>query len=256
MRYFNKVALVTGFILSTQVFAGGFSQCADTFPSNYQQRAPSENRELCFNGFAVLYSPVTKTPVFAVEHLTAQRIIAAKDEPRTDHFYEEARLPSRERSTLDDYKGSGFDISTGQIASKKFTSKSNWMGFDRGHTAPAGDMAGEESMAQSFSLANMVPQVAEHNRGVWRKIETDTRKYISRSRGDVYVFTGPWFDKSRAPRTIGNNVRVPDVIWKVVFNATTREAYAHWSLNAVDQSIQKPISYMEFERRTGLNLLR
>ncbi len=57
--------------------------------------------------------------------------------------------------------------------------------------APAGDMHTAEAMAQSFSLANMVPQDQRQNAGPRNKIEADTRKYIMCARGDVCVFTGP-----------------------------------------------------------------
>ena len=110
---------------------------------------------------------------------------------RTDKFYAEARLPRSERAELDDYKGSG---------------------YSRGHMAPAGDMSTPDAMAQSFSLANMVPQDQTHNGGAWSQIEQDTRKYVMRASGDVYVFTGPVYaDK---PRTIGSGVAVPAYIYK------------------------------------------
>ena len=53
----------------------------------------------------------------------------------------------------------------------------------------------------------MVPQDQTHNGGAWSQIEQDTRKYVMRASGDVYVFTGPVYaDK---PRTIGSGVAVP-----------------------------------------------
>lgn len=151
---------------------------------------------------------------------------------RTDRFYEEARLPRSERATLDDYRGSG---------------------YDRGHMAPAGDMHNDEAMAQSFSLANIVPQNAQHNRGAWSKIENDTRKYVMRAKGDVYIFTGVAYE-GRAS-TVGNRVAVPSHLYKVVYDATTGRSWVHWHANSADTKAGAPIGYDEFVRRTGLYLL-
>ena len=45
-------------------------------------------------------------------------------------------------------------------------------------------------MAQSFSLANIVPQAPMNNRKAWAGIERATRKYVMRAAGDVFVITG------------------------------------------------------------------
>lgn len=43
--------------------------------------------------------------------------------------------------------------------------------------APAGGMPTPTAMAQSFSLANMVPQNIQHSGRAWVKIEQDMRQY-------------------------------------------------------------------------------
>ena len=128
-------------------------------------------RELCYAAFAVLHSGETKTPVYVAQRLNRKSLEDAH-ERRADKFFADARLPAAERAELSDYKHSG---------------------YSRGHMAPAGDMATPTSMAQSFSLANMVPQNAQQNGGSWARIEQDTRKYVLRASGDVYVITGPVF---------------------------------------------------------------
>jgi len=211
-----------------------FKQCPQFFPSARQVVPAGEAlRELCFTSFAILHSGRTKTPVFVAQRLNRRMLVAAQGVERKDRFYEEARLPQRERAKLSDYKGSG---------------------HDRGHMAPAGDMPNDDAMAQSFSLANIVPQNAQHNRGAWSKIEADTRKYIMRARGDVYVFTGPVY--SRRPETIGQGrVAVPDFLYKIVYDATTERSWVHWQENSADARVGAPISYKEFVRRTGVQLL-
>ena len=89
---------------------GAFSACRQFFvggkPPIVAQRPT--NRALCYDAFAVLHSGESKTPVFVAEKLN-KASIADAHEQRTNKFFSEARLRSAERSTLADYKGSGFD---------------------------------------------------------------------------------------------------------------------------------------------------
>lgn len=212
-----------------------FADCPEHFPGG---RAPAiakapRQRELCYDAFAVLHYGETRTPLFVAERLNHQSIEAAKGEQRTNQFFADARLPRNERAELSDYKGSG---------------------YARGHMAPAGNMPNATAMAQSFSLANMVPQDQRQNAGPWSKIEQDTRRYVLRARGDVFVITGPVFDAHST--TIGpNGVRVPRYLYKLVYDATTKRAWAHWQPNAPEARVAPPISYRELERRIGISLL-
>jgi endonuclease G len=190
-------------------------------------------RALCFDSFAVMHSGQTRTPLYVAERLNRDRLMDARHERRTDRFYEEARLPRSERSQLSDYAHSG---------------------YDRGHLAPAGDQPNTMAMAQSFSLSNMIPQASENNRGPWADIEKATRKYAMRARGDVYVITGPVFTENS--QSIGaNHVRVPDYIYKLVYDASTNRAWAHWIENTNEAEIRRPISYAELVKRTGIDFL-
>ena len=120
--------------------------------------------------------------------------------------------------------------------------------------APAGDMPTPAAMAQSFSLANMVPQSSSQNSGPWAKIEKDTRLYASRAKGDVFVITGPVFEAGSA--SIGaNQVRVPSHLYKLVYDAQTGRAWAHWQANVDSTKAGPPISYGELVKRTGVNFL-
>ena len=136
----------------------GFAACPQHFLGGVPPARPTGDklRELCFDSFAVLHSGSTKTPVYVAERLNRQTYEAGTKPKRGDRFYSDARLPAGERAELSDYKGSG---------------------WSRGHMAPAGDMGTPEAMAQSFSLANMVPQDRKQNGGPWAKIEEDTRRY-------------------------------------------------------------------------------
>ena len=163
--------------------------------------------------------------------------MADAHEKRTNRFFADARLRSAERATLEDYKGSG---------------------YDKGHMAPAGDMPTAQAMAQSFSLANMVPQAPEHNRGVWAKsVEAATRKYAARATGDVYVISGPVFVPSiaQSPGIGAGQVRVPTYLFKLVYDKDRNRAWAFWQENSDATRASKPISYTELVKGTGIELL-
>jgi len=121
--------------------------------------------------------------------------------------------------------------------------------------APAGDMPNATAMAQSFSLANMVPQSQRHNGGVWSKIEKDTRLFAQRAKGDVYVITGPVYLPGKQRFIGANKVQVPDYLFKLVYDTQTQAAWAYWHENREGPQDSQPIRYEELVRRTGLNLL-
>lgn len=211
------------FAACPQFFAGGQSPLLQVQP---------RQRPLCFDAFAILHSGQTKTPIFVAQKLN-RRLVADADEERTDRFFADARLPEAERAELDDYRNSG---------------------YSRGHMAPAADMPTPAAMAQSFSLANMVPQSHRQNSGPWAKVEQDTRDYAARAKGNVYVITGPVY--ARNARTVGENrVRVPDYVFKLVYDEARGRAWAHWQANRDDAEAGRPISYPELVKRTGIEFL-
>lgn len=239
MHHFYRPAIAALLFTSATVShaAENFSACMQFFahakPPSLTQH-PTD-RALCYDAFAVLHSGESKTPVFVAEKLNRSSVMDAH-EKRTNRFFADARLRAAERAELDDYKDSG---------------------FDRGHMAPAGDMPTAQAMAQSFSLANMVPQAPEHNRGVWAKsVEMATRKYAARASGDVYVITGPVFvpNIAKSP-SIGSGVHVPTYLFKLVYDQDKNRAWAYWQQNDDSTRGSKPISYGELVKRTGIEFL-
>lgn len=238
-KYFIVALLATG-----RIAYAGFSDCLWLFPQEQPpvvHAAPEKLRELCFNSFAVLHSGQSKTPVFVVERLSRALLSDAQRERRTERFYEEARLPVGERAHLDDYRA---PLVVGGRAYR----------FDRGHQAPAADMSTPQSMSQSFSLANMVPQAPANNRQAWAGIEKATRKYVMRASGDVYVMTGPVFT-SPVPVLGQGQVWVPKYLYKLVYDPSRNRAWAHWMENRDDARTTPPISYEELVKRTGIAFL-
>jgi endonuclease G len=223
---------------ATSLVANDFSACPQFFASGKPPLvAPRPTqRALCYDAFAILHSGESKTAVYVAQKLNRASVLDA-DEKRTNRFFADARLRSAERATLEDYRGSG---------------------YDRGHLAPAGQMPTAPAMAQSFSLANMVPQAPQHNQGTWRvSVEDATKKYAGRASGDVYVITGPVFEPSiaQSPSIGPGKVRVPKYLFKLVYDEKENRAWAHWNLNDNATRASRPISYDELVKRTGIEFL-
>ena len=184
---------------------------------------------LCFNGFNVMYSGVSKTPLWVAESLTPARL--SQKIPREDSFHEEERVKEQHRATLADYRGSG---------------------YDRGHMAPNADMSNKAAQYDSFSLANMVPQAPKNNQQVWRELEEATRALVTKHKQDVYVITGPTFSGKKL-KAIGNGVIVPTSVYKAIYLPKTGAIGAYYAPN--DNSLQvKVVSVCYLEEQLGINL--
>lgn len=193
---------------------------------------------LCFNGFRVRYSGVSKTPIWVAEYLTRERLGYAKAMIRDDNFHEETQLPASARSRLEDYKNSG---------------------YDRGHLAPNADMPNKASQSDSFSFANIAPQFPENNRKTWVKVESKTRDLTNRY-GKSYVVTGTTFLSSKLKK-INNNVIVPTHFFKAVYfpqvtdkntSSKTAQAVVFISPNNASDKVEQ-ISLAELQQRTGID---
>jgi endonuclease G len=188
-----------------------------------------KTRTICYSAFAVLHSGITRTPLWAAERLTRNGLDAAVATERKDTFHEESKLPPDERADLDDYARSG---------------------FDRGHLAPAADMLDEQAQHESFSLANMIPQDPQSNRGLWSGIESAVRGLARRS-GELYVVSGPVFQGATLKRLRGR-LLVPTHIFKAVYDPKRNQSAAYFVANA-DGDQWRTVSIAELQQITGID---
>jgi endonuclease G len=154
----------------------GTTDCPEHFvdgqtPDLINQKLSTSARDVCYSGYAIKHSGITRTPLYAAEHLNRDRLIFGKGLKRQGQFHPDEHIPAVERAELHHYARSG---------------------YDRGHVAPSGDMFDIQSQQECFSLANMVLQVAEINRGPWEGIETGVMR-VTEKTGELYVVTGPIF---------------------------------------------------------------
>lgn len=154
-------------------------------------------------GYCSVYDTRNKTPYYVYESLTPESVTGSFRRQGIS-FREDKRVPKCFRSTLRDYRGSG---------------------YDRGHMCPAGDCTGfSEAMESSFLLTNIGPQHPSLNRGLWSRLERRVRS-LALECDIVEVFTGCLFlptnceDGKRRViyEVIGEgNVAVPTHFFKVL----------------------------------------
>lgn len=235
------LAVASGFVstaaqatLSQYLPFSSSSSCLNQF---YRQQPPFLLREslnknsqaLCFDGFNVMYSGQSKTPLWVSEHLTVERL--SQKIKREDNFHEEERVSRSDRATLSDYRGSG---------------------YDRGHMAPNADMPTKSAQYDSFSLANMVPQSPKNNQKVWRELEEAVRAVVIKQKQELYVVTGPVFSGKKL-KTVGNGVIVPSATYKAVYIPKKDIIGVYYAPN--DNSLKvSVISVCQLEELTGINI--
>lgn len=231
-QWFVRAVIAFATLTASPAFAAQ-SQCPQFHPNGMapvfsNPKLAQKTRELCFQGFDVMHSGVTRTPLWSAEYLTRDHVEMAHEETRTNDFHPELRLPEDERSELSDFRHER---------------------LDRGHLSPAGDMPTDSAMEESFSLSNMVGQDSTLNRGLWSKFEAYTRK-IAEKEGAVYVVTGPLFQGQQL-RVLKGRVLVPTSMYKMVYIPNEQRAFAFIADNSNDGN-WGTISVAQLEQMSGL----
>lgn len=188
---------------------------------------------ICHTNYAIHYRFDTKTAEYVVEHLDNTDITGPAK--RKDDFRPDDQIAPEHSATLEDYSGEP---------------------YDRGHLVPGADnRANQEVMSESFFLSNMVPQVPNNNRGIWRMLETKVRDWALENR-DLYVVSGTIYEEGY--KTIGEGkVGVPTYLWKVVYDKATDSTIAYLMPNA-ELPVKDMPKYLttvnRVEELTGLNI--
>lgn len=225
---------ITAFLLSAGIALASDTSCPEHFaggkaPDIINQKMTAKTREVCYSGYALKHSGITRTPLYSAEHLTRERMLQGKGLKRQSKFFPDTNIPASERAELHHYARSG---------------------YDRGHVAPSADMFDIQSQQECFSLANMVPQEPSVNRGVWEGIESAVRK-MAKDRGELYVVTGPIYQGNI--QKIGGAVMVPTQMFKAVYDPSRREAGAYLVDNAAGAQA-KMVNMAELEDITGIEI--
>lgn len=234
MRNVLLSALLT---ISISAFANPIDDNCSKFVTNGAPVSPiKENTQyICKLNYAVHYRYDTRTAEYVVEHVTKEAV-SGKAKRKND-FRQDPDIPDSNEAALSDYAGNP---------------------YDRGHLAPAANNTiSKEVMSESFYLTNMVPQVPNHNRGIWRILELKVRSWALEPDSDIYVASGTVYEPGF--KTIGTNkVGVPSKLWKVVIDIKNKRAIAflfpHTPL-AVKDLPKFAVTIAEVEKATGINFM-
>ncbi|MBO5900555.1 MAG: DNA/RNA non-specific endonuclease, partial [Lentisphaeria bacterium] len=159
--------------------------------------APFETELLLHKqGFSLGYSHTYRQALWVSYTLTAEHL-QAPQQKRRDKFKADPEI-KRNAVRPRDYTGTG---------------------FDKGHLAPAADMTySMQSMNSSFLMSNISPQYPGCNRGIWKRLETQVRKWALKEK-KIRIITGPVF--SGSPAVAGKaNIPVPVAFYKVILDLT------------------------------------
>ncbi len=183
-------------------------------------------------GFTLMYDEIHKQSAWVAYELTKQK--TTKITGRRNRFTPDPKLKLKSPDNKD-YKKSG---------------------YDRGHLAPAADMAWSvESMKESFYYTNISPQIPSFNRGIWKKLEDLVRIWAVENE-HIYVITGPVLDSNFT--NIGDNkVTVPEAFYKVILDYTLPEikaiAFIIPNQKGEKTLYEYAVSVKEVEEATGID---
>ena len=190
--------------------------------------------ELCHDGYLSQYDPTTKTPRVSSEHLLGS-VLGGGAEDRNCVFKPDPLLKKEQSALASDYHKSG---------------------YAEGHMAPYYDFHNIQSQASDSCLfSNAVPQIQVcNNSGVW----SSTEKYVDSIAvrdGELFIATGPIFGNK--VNNIGNGVRIPDAMFKVVYNPKLNQTLSFIVTN-IQHCGEKPekfiVDQLVVEKAAGVKL--
>ena len=225
-------------LLPFAVFAQINQQCPQFTVNGTPQYEPQPgDQEICHTNYAVIHRCSVKAPVAVFEHLT----VAAMTGPakRKDNFRPDPLVTPQCSASLADYA----------IVGKT---------HDRGHMAPAGNNTQNDAiMSESFYLSNMVAQLANNNRGIWKQLETWERQWAAAPNTDFYIISGGIFDQGHP--VIGNGLGMPTRLYKIIIEKNSKQVQAYLMPNAALPvadlpKYQVPMSIVEEATNMRFNL--
>ena len=198
-------------------------------PAVIERSLANDATKICYSSFSVLASGISKTGLWSAEHLTRLSVESARRLPgRHGRWHADVHLSFEQGAAPSDYTHSG---------------------FDRGHLSPSGDMPTPDSDAETFTMANVAPQLPHLNRGSWERAESLTRD-IAVYVGEIWVVTGVIFMGDDL-RQIGGRVLVPTAFYKALY-MPGRGAAAYLATNE-EEPRWRTVSIAEIKKISGID---
>ena len=226
--------ILLALLLPLSVFAQINQQCPQfTANGTPQYKAQPGDQEICHLNYAVIHRCSVKAPIAVFEHLTPSAMNGPAK--RKDNFRPDPLVTPECSASLADYATVGKT-------------------HDRGHMAPAGNNTQSDIiMSESFFLSNMVAQLANNNRGIWKQLETWERQWASAPNTDFYIISGGIFDQDHP--IIGNGVGMPTRLYKVIIEKNSKQVQAYLMPNAALPVADLPkyqVNITVIEQATGM----
>lgn len=155
---------------------------------------------VCHAGYLSALDPDAKVPRWVAYDLTGPHTLGCF--PRTGlNFKPDPLAPTEDQARRSDYKSTPYDL---------------------GHMAPNQDFAWDETQQrETFSFANVAPQLAGLNRQGWERGEEYVRAWALQ-RGDVEVYVGSIL-AANDKRLGASSVDIPSAFYKIVIDRKTGE---------------------------------
>jgi len=148
-------------------------------------------------------------------------------------------------------------------------------GYSRGHMTPFAAIAyafGPEASRETFSMANIVPQIQQHNAGIWSELEkavggvrsaTGFHPGLTQKVAHIWVYTGPVLGREGTGAAIPTKaIAIPTALWKAAIWFTQEGKVRACAWIIPHQAGLDRHSFMDYattmravEHRTGVTLV-
>lgn len=197
----SSILLAVSFTANAQDKPLDLNACKAHVPFGQPIGAKQDTTLICRTAYFLEHDNKAKIPQWVSYVLAPEKAVGC--EKRINAFRPDNYLPVDKRAEMKDYAKSGYDI---------------------GHIANSADMSWDLNVARdSFILSQMVPQEPGFNRGIWKKLEDQTRAWAVNRSHNILIYAGPIYNREQ-DRAIGNNrVTVPNGFYKILVDLDTSD---------------------------------